>query len=398
MNIIFGAVGICIIAAAIIFIPFENIGSGQGTQDTFIDLDNIIPLPQPDFNQIIPLPPEDPTEIEVDTRPRSILTGLPIYEEYITRRPVAVVINNIRRALPQSGIASADIIYEVLSEGDITRLIGIFQSEIPDEIGPVRSARDYFVDFAFNHDAFFVHHGASPTGYTRIRGQRIDSVDGIWAGALFWRDRTYPYWAENQGTRPLEHSSYTAWYRLSEHFYNSGARDYMNDDPAYGFIFGEIPVDAIEPLGIAERVVVPFSANYTRIFMFDETTGLYNVENPAGAHVDALDQTQIAVANVLIQRANMRVIDAEGRRSVDTIGAGYGYLITLGQYFPVRWEKESHVSPMRWYFMNDEPIVLTPGVTWICVFQANGAVTIETFDPILDDPSEEPEEESEEIV
>ncbi|MCL2285851.1 MAG: DUF3048 domain-containing protein, partial [Firmicutes bacterium] len=64
----------------------------------------------------------------IDTRPRSLLTGLPIEEEYLYRRPIAVVINNLRPAWPQSGIVSADVIYEVLAEGEVTRLVGIFQS------------------------------------------------------------------------------------------------------------------------------------------------------------------------------------------------------------------------------------------------------------------------------
>jgi len=307
--------------------------------------------------------------------PASRLTGLDIYEDAYFRRPLAVVINNIHMALPQSGITSADIIYEVLSEGDVTRLVGIFQSDIPDKIGPVRSARDYFVDFAFNHDAIFIHHGASPGGYTRIRGSRINSFDGMaWEGILFWRDRTFPYWARNTGTRALEHSSYTGWHRIEPQLYERGTRAIIDENPAYGFAFGEITAP---PAGEASRVVVPFSPAYIRTFIFDADTGLYLAENRDGPHLDALNQQQLAAANILVQFTTQRVVDGEGRRTVQTIGSGSGYLVTRGNYYPLTWEKDDLTTPTRWYFEDGEPLVLSPGVTWICVFPANGVVEFE---------------------
>ena len=83
-------------------------------------------------------------------------------EEENTHRPVLATINNHPLARPQSGISDADIIYEIAAEGNMTRLLALFQSELPEEIGPVRSARDYFVHIAKGLDAFYVAHGYSP--------------------------------------------------------------------------------------------------------------------------------------------------------------------------------------------------------------------------------------------
>ena len=323
---------------------------------------------------------EDEPEI-VDPRPRSLLTGLPIDEEYLNRRPIAVVINNIHVAQPQSGVTSADIIYEVLAEGNITRLVAIFQSYIPEKIGPVRSARDYFVDFAFNHDAIFVHHGTSPTGRTRINSTQVPALDGMsLEGSVFWRDRTYPEWHRNTGTRPLEHSSYAGWERMANHISSRNIRDYIGENPSYSFAFSA-PGDSpqVPAAGIAERVVVPFSSTYVRTFVFDPETGLYMVEDQSGPHQDAETMEQIAVANVLIQFTAMQVVDAEGRRNVQTINAagGHGYLATGGEYRPVRWVKDSHTAPMRWYFEDDTPLLLTPGATWINVIQSGTEITFE---------------------
>jgi len=311
--------------------------------------------------------------------PFSRLTGLPIYEDNLNRRPFAAVINNSSRALPQSGIASADIVYEVLAEGDITRLVGIFQSYIPEKLGPMRSARDYFIDFAFNHDALFLHHGASTSGYSRIWSLGITNLDGMaLEGSVFWRDRSYPYWAHNTGLRPFEHSSFTGSERLLAHLGNRRIRDYWQEDAdAYGFNFSFPGPQQAAYGGQAYVVTVPFSQLYYRRFVFDPETGLYMAENRHGPHLDAETEEQVAVGNILVQFTTMRVIDGEGRRAVDTIGAGAGYLISGGRYQPVRWAKDSHTGPMRWYFPDGTPLTLSPGRVWICVFQANGNVIFE---------------------
>ena len=316
-------------------------------------------------------PPEEPT----DPRPRSFLTGMPIDEADLMRRPIAVVINNLFQALPQSGISSADIVYEVLAEGDVTRLVGIFQSDIPEKIGPVRSARDSFIDFAFNHDAIFVHHGRSPDANTRLNATRITNLDGMsLEGTVFWRDRTYPAWHHNSGTRPLEHSSYTSRQRIETHMASRSIRDTVGEDPAYGFVFGAVPSVGA---GAANTVTVPFSVPYARTFIFDPDTGLYFVENRDGPLKDAENQTQVTVRNILVQQTTMRVTGDLGQRTIGTVGSGDGYLITGGMYQRVSWAKDSHTSPMRWYFEDGSPLVLAPGPTWICVFQITGTVVFE---------------------
>jgi len=295
---------------------FEWLGEDNITRITDIeDLFNVAPPGSREW--------EDDTIIEQG--PVSILTGLPLNEEYINRRPLAVIVNNIHVALPQSGITSADIIYEVLSEGDITRLIAIYQSYIPEKIGPVRSARDYFVDFAFNHDAIFIHHGASESGYSRIRGSQITVLDGMaLEGSVFWRDRTYPAWAGITGQRPTEHSSYAGWTRIYTHLYSRNLRREINDNPNFGFTFG---VQPNEPAGIAEHVTIPFSPSYPRTFIFDSDSGLYYVEHRAGQLLDAETQEQVTVTNILIQLTVIQNIagDAAGRRTVRTTGEGTGF-------------------------------------------------------------------------
>ena len=327
------------------------------------------PLPEiviPDWDEIF-------REEFIDNRPLSLLTGFHVDEEDLTRRPIAVVINNMWGAHPQSGIAYADIIYEVLVEGTTTRIVAIFQSTIPEKIGPVRSARDYFVDFAFNHDAFFVHHGGSPTGYERIRRLLgANAIDGMrFEGTVFWRDRSFPDWAGRTGQRAVENSSFTGRDVLFGHIETRNIRGYFNGDadenPDYGFSFGPVPVGQESVHSDVSRVVIPFAtANYTA-FELNYETGLYMVSHPSGAWVDELSRTQVNVANVLVQHTPIGVKDAEGRRNVATVGRGSGYLVRDGNVFSVRWEKSGHTSPMQWFFEDGTLLVLAPGRTWINV-------------------------------
>jgi len=372
---------LAVILTAIIVVAFNS--RRGGGEDVFIAYE---PEPEPELLLPTITDPMDTSRWDYgtdcsfendifDPRPRALLTGLPIDEEYLYRRPVAVVINNLHRALPQSGITSADIIYEVLTEGDVSRLVGIFQSYIPDKIGPVRSARDSFIDFAFNHDAIFVHHGRSPDADTRLRNTRIVNLDGMTLGRVFWRDRNYPYWHANSGQRPTEHSSYTGWGHIVPHLNAHNIRDYVNDNPAYGFNFGTVPY--FPNAGVANTVVVPFSVPYARTFIFDPHTQKYMVENRDGPLLDAETREQAAVTNILIQITTKRVTGTLGQRTIGTVGAGDGFWVVDGHYRHVRWEKDSHTSPMRWYCMDGQPLTLAPGRTWICVFQNTGTITFE---------------------
>ena len=311
---------------------------------------------------------EEPSVNLHDFRPRSVLTGRIIDFYYIDRRPIAVVINNSSDSWPQNGLLDADIIYEVLAEGNTTRLLMVFHSSIPEKIGPLRSTRTYFTDFALNHDAIFVHHGGSPSGYDRLRYLNIDALDGMTLGRpIFWRDRTFPDWMNTDAQRLHEHSSYAAGSAIWGHVEERGIRDKIGDDINFGFRFGEIDIRTSQ--GIAENFRVPFSNAYRRYFIFNPETGLYYVKNARGHTLDGLHGEYTTVSTILIQRTRIWETDeGMGRRAVDTVNTGYGYMIRDGRYWPVRWVKTSLTAPMRWYFRDfDGPIIIAPGQVWICV-------------------------------
>jgi len=365
-----------------------------------------------------PSPSPEPTPDPMEGMVHSQLTGLPIPEGEQYLRPMAVVINNHSNALPQSGLSSAEVIYEVLAEGSITRLLAIFQQLDAAAIGPVRSTREYFADLAMQYSAVLVHHGGSPTGYSRLRNLGIPNLDGMaLEGTTFWRDPE-----RRRVPRLFEHSSFTGAERLETTIEQRGIQRYLEEDAdEIGFLFyqeyNEIPfLDMLASIELTPQpcleLIVPFSSSYPRRFVFDEERQMFAVYNVHGPHIDALllmafddideadteeteddeaiedveeiDETeeteeinpQMFVTNVLVQNVRSRVVDAEGRREVTTIGSGTGYFATLGYIVEVRWERGNVASPTRWYFENGEPLLLNPGQTWINILQDSASIEV----------------------
>lgn len=351
-------------------------------------------IPPPEETASLPAPADDPVAIPdpepepgPEIIPRSPLSGRPVSPEDLSLRPIAVVINNFSSSLPQSGIAGADLIYEVLAEGDITRMVVFFQKPEAAKIGSVRSVRDYFVDFALDYDAILVHHGGSETGYARIKAQHIDDLDGMQLeGSAFWRD---PVRVSQKGM--YEHSSYTNAERIEAAIAKYSYRREQNEGDHYGFAFYTeegLFEDAVRESGADYRpcpeITVPFSRNYTRRFIYDPDEKRYDVFNRSGPHVDEElgngPEAQLHAANILVQYVHMRVIpgDQAGHREVTTTGAGEGLFFTEGGCVPITWERESLTTPTSWFLTEGRPLELNPGLTWICVLQSS--VKVQTGD------------------
>lgn len=304
---------------------------------------------------------------------RSLLSGRFIDEAAAARRPFAVVIGNTSDALPQSGISQADIIYEVVAEGAATRLIGIFQDFDTARIGSVRSARDYFVDIALGYDAFFVHFGGSPQFYQALRNHRVDNIDGIrldggvrtsnFEAVVFWRDE-----ARWRVARTREHSAFTGANNLLGRIERAGYREYRREDWSSPFTFFD---ERRSPEGStpAEHISVSFVSNVPSVFIFDPESGRYRRYQNRVAHIDEESGYQLMADNVLVQLTNVRAIpgDGAGRRDVDIVGSGRGYLFTNGTMTPVTWSKPNVNAPTEWRFENGDKITLNMGTTWICV-------------------------------
>lgn len=359
-----------------------------GTTDDPIVTDTTTPSPAvTDPVQTEESPSPEPTvepspDPIVESSAVNPLTGLPLEDEStVERKPVAIMLNNIKAAMPQQGNSQADIIYEVLAEGGITRMLGIYH-DVSDVgiIGSVRSARLYFLELAMGHDAVYVHAGGSPEfyQYKELWGQTtVDGVNGYYAYAttgLFWRDRERV--ADNYYA--YEHSLVTSGEKLTQVLTDTDMLTDHSESYENPLTFAETaaPVDG----DAVASLTVAFSNYKSTTFRYDSESGLYSVEQYGEAYIDGNDGSQIAVTNVIILKTTCTVVDDAGRLKID-LSSGEGWFTCGGSIRPITWEKGDADQPMRYFDEFGQPLVLGEGKTYVCIIPLNRNFTVELVQP-----------------
>lgn len=290
-------------------------------------------------------------------------------EEEFTKRPVLVTINNHPKARPQSGLASADIVYEMVAEGNVTRLLALYQSELPNEIGPVRSARDYFIEIASGLDAFYVAHGYSPEARLMLTTGDVDNINGMqYDGSLFLRSKD----------RVAPHNSYITGEHVIEGMDKVGARKEIEKIPNLAFY------DSVEdvPLGtLASMIEVRYggSEDFHHVYSYDTLTQQYSRSSGGIVTIDRETDEEISLANVMFFEVDHQTIDGAGRQQLDLKSGGKGYLFQAGMMKEIEWQQiDGVLVPME----NGEPAKLVPGKNWINLVKTNpGIDQMVTFTP-----------------
>ena len=305
------------------------------------------------------------------------LTGLPADTDLSGEKPVAIMLNNLKQALPQQGNSQADIIYEVLAEGGITRMLALYQDPSAlGLVGSVRSARMYYWEIAQGHDAVYIHAGGSPEFYTAKQNQGAVTVDGVngpysYAGAgMFWRDRErieghyYDY----------EHSLLTSGETIVTQLTEDGLLGPHEDGYRYEMTFLE---DGTPQGGQSASVVtVPFSNYKTGVFRYDAASGLYRVEEYGEPYIDGNDNSQVAITNLLILRTACTVVDDAGRLDVD-LSQGEGWYACGGQIIPITWSKGAAQNQLRHFSQDRQPLSLGAGKSYVCIIPTSREITAE---------------------
>ena len=310
--------------------------------------------------------------------PVSPLSGLPMDEKWVDRRPVAVMLNNLKEALPQLGQSMADIIYEVPAEGGITRMLGVFQSlDGVGKIGSIRSARPYYLELALGHDAIFIHAGGSEDAYAKIRQWGVDALDGVRGpymsnteyGNLMWRD------PERKQHYSLEHTVVTTGEMIQERFAGyTNLRQEHEEGWTYEMEFAE---DGTPAAGeSAGAVTVPFSNYKTGTFTYDPEQQLYLVEEYGEPYIDGDTGEQVGVTNlVVVQTACRNTGDSLGHITVDLSGSGEGYFACGGKIVPITWSKQAPDGQLYYYGPDGAPLTFGTGRTYVCIIPLDREVT-----------------------
>lgn len=332
--------------------------------------------------------PEDAGESEIeksdDTNDKvkkpeaySRLTGLPIKKASADKRPIAIMINNLKQALPQFGTANASIIYEALAEGGVTRLLAVYEDiDDIDKIGTIRSSRPYYLDLAQGLDAIYIHMGGSEGAYGQIRKRKIDSFDLI-SGAnnsMYWRDKAR---IRENG---YEHSVFTSGERIMKRIKSANTRTEISDKYGNAFNFA----DSVNAVGTpALQVTARFSSYKTGAYKYDSASGFYLINQYGGAHTDARVGLQLAFKNIFILRINSYVLagDREGRLGMDIVGSGSGVYLTQGMSYDIKWSKSAHDKPFVFETRDGSTLNVLRGDSYVAIVPTSAEVKIEGQEP-----------------
>lgn len=293
------------------------------------------------------------------------LTGLPFSKERPVNRPLVVMLDNHFGARPQAALAQADVVYEILAEGLITRYMAVFYGMYPEHVGPVRSSRPYFIEKALEYDPYYVHVGGSMQALSDIIRYEMADLDGMQLGS-FWREKH----------KKIPHNMYTG---VKELLVDANRRGYRTDVPPHFFEFySEFTVpsgESVSDLTIRYKQASKTDpVGYFSGYRYDSEAHLYRRYTNGEAHVDEDTGDQLTCSNIIVQYVSYRVLDSEGRKAFDLLGSGEGVLYTAGKAVPLTWKKSGSKDQTFFYDMAGERMRLNRGVTW---FQLTQKGTVE---------------------
>lgn len=354
-------IGLVVVIAICIILPFalrEKEDDGNAVTPT------TIPTPEPTLS-VQPSETPAPTQETHENDIKSNLTGEWISNKFEGKRPYAIMLNNLKAASPQSGIGEAGILYEALVEGGITRFMGLYDnldenSISADRIGSVRSARHYYVSFADEYDAIFIHHGKTSYATKKKAALNIDAMDGTEGigNTAFHQINTIP----------SPHNTFTRVSEILAGIEKSGFRTEHEEGYESHFQFYEEDTELSSDTLVA-RLDLGYSGYISPYFIYDKELQLYQRYQFDEKHVDYNTQEILSFKNIIVQYVREWDIDKNGYQTMEIENAeGDGYYITNGKAVPIRWKKNESNRYMRYFNMDGTELKINVGKTFISVF------------------------------
>lgn len=271
----------------------------------------------------------------------------------------AVMIENSLDARPQTGLIDADIVYEIKTEGNISRYLAFYHDTIPKVIGPVRSSRHYFIPLAEEMNYPYIHFGASTFAYDYLESGLLEvpHLDGIKEGNVFSRDTT----------RKAPHNAYLETDKLQD--YND--LRISNDH----FVFHSNNMED----GTAATTIELEYNNFTHVrYSYDSNEGTYLRFQEDAPHIDRNNNTQIAVKNIIVQYTKHETIhdDKYGRINVAMDKEGTFDYFSEGKKVSGTWENRSDSNSTVYLDASGDLLSLNPGNTWIQVVDESATIVV----------------------
>lgn len=282
-------------------------------------------------------------------------------------RPIAVMIDNEKPAWQNhGGLNSAYMLYEFIIEGGETRIMAFFKGVAPEYIGPVRSARHYFLDYAMEHDAIFVHFGWSPLAQSNIKSLGINNINGIY-DTFYWR----------VAPKGSYHNAITSMTNILKQVTNKKYRN--TSDKECIISYNRYDTD-IESGDTANNIKIKYSPTQNVSYEYDAERKVYLRSMRGQAHKDSQTGEQFYAKNIVMIHVKDELLEDpenKGRRNLYNIGTGEGYYATNGSIEKITWKKETRDGKTTYYDTNGKEISFNDGITWVQIVPITGIITFD---------------------
>ena len=315
---------------------------------------------------------QDKKETEPVTEENNVIVA-PVEEKKVqifqgNDRPIAVMIDNHNLAWPQGGLNQAYMVYEIIVEGGETRLMALFKGVDVEKIGPVRSARHYFIDYAMENDAIYTHFGQSPQAQSDLKKYSIDDINGIAEdGTTFWRvkDKSAP------------HNAATSTEKLLQSAKNKKYRTTSSEESVLNYVTDEVNLEDGQG---AVSVTIPHSTLQVVKYFYDEENKVYQRYARNKEQTDWTTGEPVTTKNIIITFCdNYTLTDSEnkGRQGLKNIGTFDGYYITNGKAIKIKCIKEDRESQTKYEDLEGNEIKVNDGNTFVQICPTSADVVIE---------------------
>lgn len=283
-------------------------------------------------------------------------------------RPIAVMIDNHNQAWPQVGLQKAYMVYEAIAEGGETRLMALFKGVDVEQIGPVRSARHYFLDYAMENDAIYVHFGWSPQAKSDIKKYSINNINGIEEdGVTFWRTK--------QKSAP--HNALTSTEKILKSAQNKKYRTTSTEKSVLNYVTDEVNLEDGQS---AVSIIIPHSNLQTVKYEYDETNKVYKRFARNKAQTDWTSGESLTTKNIIVTMCdNFDLNDGEnkGRQTLKNIGTFDGYYLTNGKAIKIKCIKNARDEKTVYKDLQGNEIKVNDGNTWVNICPTDAKIVIQ---------------------
>lgn len=284
------------------------------------------------------------------------------------KRTLAVMIDNVGDAIPQTSLNEAMIVYEAIVEGNLTRFMAVYKDPKVENIGPVRSARPYFLDYALENDSIYVHFGGSPLALSQVQSLKMDSVNGL-------NDPGNVYWRTKEKKAP--HNAIANVEEIWNYANSQKMRTTTTKRNVLNYVLDEVNLEEGREANV---VHVPYQTSNVK-FVYDAEKKIYERYVGSKLQKDWITGEALTTKNIIITFARNYSTNEEGRtdyrQALENIGNLDGYYITNGKAIRIKCNKTTRSGATVYEDTEGNEIKVNDGHTYIQIVPPSMDVTFE---------------------